>query len=737
MTGAHDEPHTLPSAFAYSLMGGVGTWACSSFVLTNIEEIATWHVAAGGAGATVLAVVGVHHIFKKDRRTTAWFRGLAKAVAGAVTGGAAYWTTMAQATGHPNSLGSLGALAGGTLLTWYTTGLMTHWLDRRGDIHHTQLEAEFRAAEMSFWDLVLTNAGVVGAKAGAPTEDRLGNETVRITVPSGSLKVITAQGIEERIATEANALARGYNLARDAVKLYSHGQAGQFEMRIERTPATAVLAETIPYQFEPGPFDIADDFVIGRWENGEPIVINLLKLHVEIIAMTQAGKSSLLSLLLDRIAGSFNATAVVGGNWKVNDLMSQHLEPLRQGHQPTVSHVATNTTDTLEMLATYFEEGARRYAIPRHQRPARPTREMPAIFVVLDEASFQLRSNEKVLCHDGVYRTGSELIELLTRGTTAVFIQVILATQSGTVPDYGNFGGAIKRNIKLKIVMRIEDIAELPRVLPGCNLRDLKPEKLIYPGVAYIKLDTITPMAGKLTYLDTQLIPQLVVQRQATRVDIPEEAGMCLTVGQRWERPAAAEGEPQRDPVLVQESAWRRRWVGDVDQFLDYVYTGQRPAPVKTAAAAALATAGQRRPEAERPKTVEEALSQLGGVFQRHRAETREQGAKKVLGADEETIKGTFEELVAGFERPVPEPLATIVERFGKREFVSTEDLAQVVDMTAAELGLTLSRHPFSVVRDSKAVRRPEYEGKPTRGFFMAQLLAVAEEFRTGKRPRP
>ncbi|RSN38553.1 hypothetical protein DMC64_41535 [Amycolatopsis sp. WAC 04197] len=735
MPRPHDEPHTLPSAFAYSLTGGVGTWACSTFFLTNVEDIAAWHVALGGSCATALAVVGVHHIYRNNKKTTGFFRGTAKAVAATIGAGATAWTTWAQTTGHPNSLASLGALAGGTILTWYTTGLMTHWLDHRDDVHHAQLEEEQRIADMNFWERVLDAAGVRGAKTSAPAQDKLGNETVGIAVPSASLSKITEAGIEEKIAVEANRLDNGMTLPADAVKLYRLQQAGQFQMRIERSRDSAVLAKVIPYVPPQGPVDIAEDFEIGQWENGEPIVINLLKLHVEIVAMTQVGKSSFLSVLLDRIAASYNGVAWVGGNWKLNDLLSPRLEPLKHGHQPTEGYIAHGTNDTLEMLATAFEEASRRYTIPALQRPNRPTREMPAIFCIIDEASFLMRRRkDKVLCHDGIYRNASELVDVLTRGATGVFVQVILATQSGLNADYGDHGGDIKRQLKLKIVMRIENPSDLRRVIPG-HSRDLKPEKLLYPGVAYVKIDEVVLMAGKLAFLDMKFVPQLVVQRQPTRVDLPIEAGAAFTVGARWERPQSEPGEPEKDQVLVQTSAWERRWIGDVETFLEYATTGTRPAGQQSTVAAAVTYAGRRRPEADQPKSIEDALSALGAVAQRHRTEKREQGVKKVLGADEKTIEESFAELTADFGQPVPELLAKLIEAFPGREFVSTDDLAKAVGMESAALGLMLSRPPYSITRDAKAVRRPEYDGKPTRGFFMEPLHAAAEEFRTGKRP--
>jgi hypothetical protein len=214
---------------------------------------------------------------------------------------------------------------------------------------------------------------------------------------------------------------------------------------------------------------------------------------------------------------------------------------------------------------------------------------------------------------------------------------------------------------------------------------------------------------------------------------LPEEAGRQLTVGQKWTQ---EEGKPA---VLVRESLWARRWHGgDPDAFLAYVYGRKSAKPVRPSAgqgsvavASAAATAAPQA--AELAATFGDAIT----AFEQRMTAARDRSLQSI---PDERVDAVFAGITAGFEpelpaeRPVPEPLATIVERFGKREFVSTDDLAKAVGMEPAALGLLLSREPFSITRDSKAVRRPEYEGKPTRGFFMSALLAAAEEFRTGKR---
>lgn len=714
------EPHTIPAELAYSALGGFATWATSAAVLTNIEDIASWHLACGGTAATALAMAGVAARLKIDRHTPRGFKKFCAFFTGLVGAADTTWLTWSQATGHPTTPVSLLWLAGGTFATWFISSVIRHRLDFYRDTP-LRVAVEQRAAEdRSFWDHVLFNAGFkTGVEVqGRPTDT--GDATVlTISAAPHAIAGLVAVDAGHRIAIAANQLdPRSFKLGDDDVKVYPGSKAGEVIVSIE---ARDLLADEIPFDLDTTPVDICDDFEVGRFATGGPAVINLFRKHVEIIGMSQAGKSTLLTVILKQIFRAPNAAAWIGGTWKLADLVGQWIDGIAHGQNPPMDFLAATQIDVLEMLASLYEEAERRLSIPKGQRPPKPTADFPLLFGILDEAHHPLTNPEKVLCHDGLWRNASELVDLLVRGATGAFVQIILATQRGTNPDYGSHGGSIKTNIGLRFALATEDPNDIYRVLPGVTAATARANKLVHPGTFYMKLGTVQPVLGKAQFARSIYIPQLAAAVQHTAGRMPEEAGRQLTVGQRWKE---VEGHA---PVLLQESAWARRWHGgDADAFLAYVYRRKAATP-PTPAAPAIATAVTEVAAEEISTVFEDAIAK----FQQRMTGVQHEKLRTMPG---EQVDEVFAALTAAEFLPVPEPLRTLVERFGDREFVSTDDLAKAVRMEPAALGLLLSREPFSITRDSKAVRRPEYDGKPTRGFFMAALLAAAEEFRTGKR---
>jgi hypothetical protein len=243
------------------------------------------------------------------------------------------------------------------------------------------------------------------------------------------------------------------------------------EYRMEITTKDVFAGATVPYRQDFTPQDIAHALDLGELEDGDRVLVTLLGLHTQIVGATGSGKTVLANNIVGRITGCGNALIWIGATDKLIPLIWPWLRCYFEGRasRPVLDYVAGMSVHRLlEMLAAAYKLACDRNAELADESKIRPTKDMPAVFVLLEETSHAMEfSKEKIETHDGLTCNVSKLIKLIVRNGRSAGVHLILMSQTALNEAFGDEAPAIKRQLSVRFCLRTNDDYDGYKTLAG------------------------------------------------------------------------------------------------------------------------------------------------------------------------------------------------------------------------------------------------------------------------------
>jgi S-DNA-T family DNA segregation ATPase FtsK/SpoIIIE len=439
-----------------------------------------WQIVAAVAVAAGLIVGDLGHRLGLDRPAE---RGYAATVT--VAGG--LWLAAATRLGplrRPLLLMLLaGMLAGG--VPWWT---------------HRRRRAKVRVIRaMTTWTEDAAAADLEGARLQAVDVTPDGQQwTARLLLPKGK--------------TLADALAR-------VPKLESALGLRPRAIRVEEDPTLArrVILRVVtrdphvrplPMPELVGRHTITRPVLVGVYETGEPLRVNLLRKHALFGGATGSGKSTLLNAFLATLAPAPDVLL-----WGIDFAGGTALVPWGS----CFGRIATTPADARAVLEDACRVlDARNRWLVHHGRDAwQPSPEAPALVVPVDELAELVEQLPDAATYlDSIARLGRK---------TAVTL--LVATQRPTQEALG--GGALRAQLTVRVCLRVTEPADGELILGrGKAKQGYRPDLLDAPGklLAWDPPDHTRPVPAKAYTMDRGRIRQLAAAPGAVPELDPDSA---------------------------------------------------------------------------------------------------------------------------------------------------------------------------------------------------------------------
>jgi hypothetical protein len=264
--------------------------------------------------------------------------------------------------------------------------------------------------------------------------------TLHITGSAAVAEVMNRAG---KLATQAARAYRldGQVLPQNAVRFDPGAADDEVVLHVTtRRP----LAGEVAYVPDRRAGDITKPLRIGEYEDGDPVLLTLLRKCWLMVGAPGSGKTVLTHNLIARISACSNALVWVGGA-SVPPLVWGWVLPWLRGEasRPAIDRVACSEQATREMLRDAWALVSTRKAKPIPKQE--PTSSEPAVVVIIEEAATALEDREKILCHDGQRRTSAELVAVLGRAGRSAGVPVLLMTQTALTAAWGSRGVEVIR----------------------------------------------------------------------------------------------------------------------------------------------------------------------------------------------------------------------------------------------------------------------------------------------------
>jgi S-DNA-T family DNA segregation ATPase FtsK/SpoIIIE len=438
--------------------------------------------ATGLAGGLIVGDLG--HRLGLDRP-------IERAYAATVTAAGGLWLAAATRLGplrRPLLLGLLvGTLATG--VPWWT---------------HRRRRAKVRVTRaMTTWAEDAAAADLDGARLQAVDVAADGQQwTARLLLPKGK--------------TLADALAR-------VPKLESALGLRPRAIRVEEDPTLArrVILRVVtrdphtrplPMPELAGRPTITRPVLVGVYETGEPLRVNLLRKHALFGGATGSGKSTLLNAFLATLAPAPDVLL-----WGIDFAGGTALIPW----QPCFGRIATTPSEARDLLADACRVvDARNRWLVHHGRDAwQPSPEAPAVVLPVDELAELVEQLPDAATYlDSIARLGRK---------TAVTL--LVATQRPTQDALG--GGALRAQLTVRVCLRVTEPADGELILGrGKAKQGYRPDLLDAPGklLAWDPPDHTRPVPAKAYTLDRSRIRQLVAGAQAPVPELDPDSAAAL-----------------------------------------------------------------------------------------------------------------------------------------------------------------------------------------------------------------
>jgi S-DNA-T family DNA segregation ATPase FtsK/SpoIIIE len=250
--------------------------------------------------------------------------------------------------------------------------------------------------------------------------------------------------------------------------------------------------------------------LVGVYETGEPLRVNLLRKHALFGGATGSGKSTLLNAFLATLAPAPDVLL-----WGIDFAGGTALIPW----QACFGRIATTPTEARAVLedACRVIEVRNRWLVHHGRDAWQPTPEAPALVVPVDElAELVEQLPDAATSLDSIARLGRK---------TAVTL--LVATQRPTQEALG--GGALRAQLTVRVCLRVTEPADGELILGrGKAKQGYRPDLLDAPGklLAWDPPDHTRPIPAKAYTLDRARIRQLAAAPGAVPELDPDSAAV-------------------------------------------------------------------------------------------------------------------------------------------------------------------------------------------------------------------
>lgn len=281
------------------------------------------------------------------------------------------------------------------------------------------------------------------------------------------------EGMTPRIATLASrqfGAEHGWTISSQSISVEETDEAHRWRLWVRIQDA--LKGRSLRYTMDEQVADIADPLPLGLYETGEKALVTFLGSNAQIVGGMGSGKSVLLNNILGRALECNNAVVWVAGTDKAVPLAFPWIRPWLAGKspRPAIDWVAgEHLREVHAMLAAALRVARNRNKVKRSGSKVNPSRDYPALLVILEEASSALDGTPALPWHDvdGVEKenTCSELLKLLLQINRSANVPVVLATQYGLQGALGDDGTFMRRNINVRVVLKVNAPQDADNVL--------------------------------------------------------------------------------------------------------------------------------------------------------------------------------------------------------------------------------------------------------------------------------
>jgi S-DNA-T family DNA segregation ATPase FtsK/SpoIIIE len=257
---------------------------------------------------------------------------------------------------------------------------------------------------------------------------------------------------------------------------------------------------------------ITHPVLVGVYETGEPLRVNLLRKHALFGGATGSGKSTLLNAFLATLAPAPDVLL-----WGIDFAGGTALIPWQQ----CFGRIATTPTDARALLedACRVVDARNRWLVHRGRDAWQPTPEAPALVLPVDELAELVEQLPDAATYlDSIARLGRK---------TAVTL--LVATQRPTQDALG--GGALRAQLTVRVCLRVTEPADGELILGrGKAKQGYRPDLLDAPGklLAWDPPDHTRPIPAKAYTLDRSRTRQLVNGAQAPIPELDPDSAAAL-----------------------------------------------------------------------------------------------------------------------------------------------------------------------------------------------------------------
>lgn len=376
-------------------------------------------------------------------------------------------------------------------------------------------EAALRRREGA-WVALWTRVGVKGLTQTGQEPTRAGLKLYFDLPVDGRVKVPDMERAARAVEIAHGALREG------AISVEGGELAHQVVVHVN---AIDVLSQTIPIPQEVSPRTGDQPLGIGQHEDGDETTLSLEK-HVMVAAITGAGKSNLLNVVI-RELGRLVDTLVWIIDPKGGRLAAIWLQAWADGlcDRPVIDWAATTPEEWDRML-----DAAERIRVARSQarvggEKVTATPLCPRIVVVADELADMT----------ALRPTLKKLKELVRKGRSEE-IKLVLVGVRGTVTVFGD--GDLKSQLGARIGLGVAQVSDAQQVFPDDASIAKTLARMHYPGCMYVKAGVASrAMPSKAYRIEYDQIPGFAVALAGLRPGLDQLSADAAgpDYAQRWD----------------------------------------------------------------------------------------------------------------------------------------------------------------------------------------------------------
>lgn len=356
-------------------------------------------------------------------------------------------------------------------------------------------------------------------------------------------------GVHTRVGALAAAFAR--ELAEDGTEFTER------DLRAERTKwahifelhfsTKGVFRQVLPYPVDRPVGSITDPLRIGIYEDGDELPIEALNNGV-MVGARGSGKSVFGNNMFAEVSRTNNAEIWVGATQKLVPLVLPWLLPWLKGKtdKPLLGYVAgQDPEDVTQMLAELYRVTCLLNDELTTESTRTPTPNDPAYICFIEEATrlYKDHSHVTVICHDGVERNASKLLDAIAAVDRSACTAVWNLTQYGLFDALGGSGSDAQRNITVRVAGKTMTKYDGTATLSGLDHVDTTQ---LSNNTLLVQQDSDDPTArpAKTHYLDgAEMIEPLASWHTSRKPEMP--ASYRKQMGQAYRNRWQASRHPE------------------------------------------------------------------------------------------------------------------------------------------------------------------------------------------------